>query len=372
VRDPPLVLTEDLRLEPVGSLDELRAEWSELAEQVGDPFATWDWAAAWCRHLLGARPLYVLACRRPGGQLAGILPLYQAARRPLRVMRFVGAGPADRQGPICLPADRGAVARALRRALDDGLRSDVLLAERLPGEAGWSALLGGRLLRREASPLLSIDGRSFDELLRSRSANFRQQARARERRLGRRFDLRFRLADDQARLSDDFAALVALHAARWSAGGSEAFSGAARDFHADFAERALRNGWLRLWFLELDGRPAAAWYGFRYGGAEWFYQSGRDPQHDRDSVGFVLMTHTVREAAHDGIRTFHLLRGDDPYKARFAGADPGLETLAIGRGARGRAAAAAGALALAVPPGPRKLVRRLSVVRKITHHSEKL
>jgi dTDP-4-amino-4,6-dideoxygalactose transaminase len=352
---------QELRLEPIGELERAREEWTELAEQVGDPFATWEWAATWCRHLLGTKPLHILACRRPNGRLAGILPLYESTRRPLRIMRFLGTGPADRQGPICLPADRGGVARALTRALRDGLRCDVLLGERLPGDAGWSALLGGRPLLRESSPLINIAGRSFDDLLSSRSANFRQQARARERRLAASFDVRFRLADDPARLGEDFAALVDLHAARWSGGNSDTFSGRYRAFHAEFAALALDNGWLRLWFLELDRRPVAAWHGFRYGDADWFYQAGRDPRYDRHSVGFVLMAHTVREAARDGMRTFHLLRGDEPYKARFAGSDPGLETLGIGRAVGGTAAVAAGALALALPPGPRRVVSKLAL-----------
>ncbi len=354
-RRPP-----ELRLEPLGPPQAARAEWTALAAQVGDPFATWEWAVTWCRHLLGGRPLHVVACRDAVGRLAGILPLYEAAARPLRLLRFLGSGPADRQGPICLPTDRAAVGRALRRALDRELRCDLLLAERLPGEAAWSARLGGRMLRREASPALALGGRSFDELLRSRSANFRQQVRARERRLATRFALRFRLADDPDRLPADLATLRALHAARWGADGSDAFAGTRAAFHAEFAERALDAGWLRLWFLELDGRPVAAWHGFRYGDADWFYQAGRDPAHDRDAVGFVLMAHALREAAADGVAAFHLLRGDEPYKARFAGADAGLETVAVGRAAPGRAAAGTAALALALPARGRRVIARLA------------
>ena len=136
-----------------------------------------------------------------------------------------------------------------------------------------------------------------------------------------RFSVNYRLAEDAGRLHDDLATLRQLHAARWTEGDSEAFSGARRDFHEEFAAYAQRKGWLRLWFLELDGRPVAAWHGFRYGGADWFYQAGRNPRYDDLSVGFALMAHTVREAARDGMHTYHLLRGDDAYKARFADAD---------------------------------------------------
>jgi hypothetical protein len=58
----------------------------------------------------------------------------------------------------------------------------------------------------------------------------------------------------------------------------------------------LREGWLQLWFLELDGTPRAAWYGFRFGQVESYHQSGRDPASARSSIGFVLLAHAIREA----------------------------------------------------------------------------
>lgn len=347
---------EKLRIEPIASLDAARGEWTELSERTGDPFATWEWADTWCRHFLAGRPLHLAACRRSDGRLAGILPLYESARGPLHMLRFLGSGPADRQGPICSAADSADVARALRRLLAGG-HCDLLLAERLPGDVGWGRLLGAVTLRREASPVLRIDGRSWDELLAARSANFRQQVRARERRLTREFSVSFRLANDPERLPSDLNTLAALHSARWQAGGSDALSGPLRAFHEDFAALALSSEWLRLWFLELDGRPVAAWYGFRYGGGDWFYQAGREPRHEQLSVGFVLMAHTIREAARDGMRTYHLLRGDEPYKARFANEDPGIETVGLARDYKGRAAVAGASGAARLPAGRRALAR---------------
>src|SRR5439155_17070455 len=109
-------------------------------------------------------------------------------------------------------------------------------------------------------------------------------------------------------------------------------------FHREFAQVALDRGWLRLWILELDGRPAAAWYGFRFGGVETYYQSGRDPAADRLAVGFVLLVQTIRAALKDGIREYRFGRGAESYKYRFASEDPGLETVAVATRPLGRAA----------------------------------
>src|SRR5439155_1798028 len=140
-----------------------------------------------------------------------------------------------------------------------------------------------------AAPLLRWTS-GWDEFLGSRSANLRQQVGRRERHLRREHRVRFRLTDPDL-LEGDLDTLFRLHRAirPRSDFGPEAF-------HRDFAAVALERGWLRLWILELDNRPAAAWYGFRIGGVETYYQAGRDPSLDPLSVGFVLLTHTIRVA----------------------------------------------------------------------------
>jgi CelD/BcsL family acetyltransferase involved in cellulose biosynthesis len=258
-------------------------------------------------------------------------PLVRERIGPLRLLRFSGHGPGDENGPVCAPADRAAAVGALQELLGR-LRHDVFVGEQLPPWAGV-----GRVLSREASPLVRIDGRSWDELLAARSRNFREQARGRERRLGREHDLRFRLSD-RSRLEHDLDTLFRLHRARWD--GADTSFGSREAFHRAFAAVACERGWLRLWLLELDGSAVAAWLGFRFAGTDSYYQLGRDPAWDRASVGFVLLAHTIREAAADGRREYRFLRGDEAYKHRFADADDGLVTVGSGHGAIGRGALA--------------------------------
>jgi CelD/BcsL family acetyltransferase involved in cellulose biosynthesis len=348
-----------VRLEPIADLEAARDDWTRLGEESGNLFSTWEWASVWWRHLGAGRPLHLTAALDDSGAVVAILPFYLARARPLRMLRFVGHGPADRLVPVCAPGDRSLAAGALRQALDGRLAGwHVAVADRLPGEDGWPELLGQRAMRTEASPALVTEGRDWDAFLASRSKNFREQARRRERKLGKAYELSYRLTRDRDDLDRDYATLVRLHRERWGEE-SGSFAGAREALHLDFARAALGRGWLRLWTLELDGRPAAAWLGFRFGGAEWYYQAGRDPVLEREAVGFVLMAHTVREALNDGVSEYRLLLGGEAYKDRFATADPGLETVVWARGARGRAARAAARAALAAPPGLRRRLRWL-------------
>ncbi len=339
-------------LEWFDHVDPARGDWDRLATASGNVFATWLWASRWWHHYGRGGRLLLAALRRPGGERRALLPLVVWRDGPVRVARFLGYGTADELGPVCAPRDRPAAARAVRRVLADA-DVDVLLGEHLPARDGWAAMLGGgAVLRREGFPLLRAP-EGWAGYLPTRSSHFRHKIAGLERRLGRHRDLRYRLADDPARLDQDLDRLFDLHRARW-ARGSEFL--AHEEFHRDMAQAAFHQGWLRLWFLELDGVAVAAWYGFRFAGVESHFQSGRDPRLERESPGTLLLAHTIKAALDDGVTEYRFLRGGEAYKQRFATDDPGLETVAIARGALGRSALA-GVRAVDAVPQLRRLLR---------------
>jgi CelD/BcsL family acetyltransferase involved in cellulose biosynthesis len=280
-----------------------------------------------------------------------VLPLYLWATRPLRVLRFIGHGAGDQLGPVHAPGDREAAAALARQALAT-LGWDVFVGEQLPARALWSDLLGSRVIRREGSPVLAAPAGGWPAYLAGRSANFRQQLGRRERNLARRHQVGLRLVQDPGQLPGAMDTLFALHRLRW---GEDSGFLPREPFHREFAAVALARGWLRLWLLELDGRPAAAWYGLRFGGVEHYYQSGRDPAFDSLSAAFVLLAHTIRSAFDDGVSEYRFGRGQDPYKYRFTDQDPGLETIASTKGPA--AGAALGAAVRAYPLAKRRIGR---------------
>ncbi|MGZ4187441.1 MAG: GNAT family N-acetyltransferase [Solirubrobacteraceae bacterium] len=344
-----------LVVESLGDARGLRARWQELASGSHNVFSTWEWASVWWRHFGSGRMLEVSSVLDAGGRTIALLPLTRERRGPFRIVRFAGNRVADELGPVCAPADRVAATASLR---DAGDGADVLIAERVRSD--WPPrLLGGRILSEDDSPVISLAAEGdWEAYLRARSANFRQQVRRRERKLQRSLDVRFRLANDPARLDADVDALVALHRARWGAQ-SSSFDGARESFHREFASVALERGWLRLWLAESDGVPVAAWYGFRFAGVESYYQSGRDPQWDRHGVGAGILEHSIREAFADGMHEYRLLRGDESYKRRYATAPGTVVTVALPGTARGRALVA-GVERIAVRPRGRRLVSRFA------------
>jgi CelD/BcsL family acetyltransferase involved in cellulose biosynthesis len=324
------------RAEPAAaSLDALRNDWNAMAERAQNVFGTWEWASAWWRHFGNDAEAFWIRCRGADGKTFAIVPLCLRRTASLRVVRLVGHGPADELGPLCAPGDRAATAAMLPPVLADA-RADAFVAETLRREDKWAAHLNATVRAEEPSPLLQLGG-AWDEFLSSRSSNFRQQVRRRERAL-RAHGLHYRLSDDQARLERDLDLLFALHAQRWGGEGSDFMRHAA--FHREFAALAFERGWLRLWFLELNGREVAAWYGLRFGKVDWYYQAGRDRAWDRFAVGFVLLAHSLREAIADGMREYRFGRGDEEYKHRFTDDAGVVETAVLPASFKGRVAVA--------------------------------
>jgi len=317
-----------LKIERIG-LDDLVDERRALASRVGNVFATPEFLHTWWCHFGAGRQLELRAVTGSDGALAGVLPLYRW--RP-GALRFIGHGGGDALGPVATSEARDEVARAVRAL------PGLVVCEHV--SPAWASAMGVEVVLEEGSPVLPVnEHESWDAYLGSRSSNFRQQVRSRTRRLERDYDVRVRLADEST-LEGDLDTLFRLHRARWD---RPSTFGSREAFHRDFARVGLERGWTRLMILEVEGTPAAAWYGFRFGDAGSYYQSGRDPARTADSVGLVLLAHTVRAAFEDGRAEYRFLRGDEPYKYRFADDRSHVVSGIAGRGA---APAAAGLRAL--------------------------
>jgi CelD/BcsL family acetyltransferase involved in cellulose biosynthesis len=343
-------------LEPIDHMAAARPLWTDLAERSGNVFATWEWADAWWRHFGDDAGPVLYSCLREGEPFA-IVPLCRQRRGPIGLLRFIGHGVGDVLGPICAPAD----ATAAMTAMIAGLRRQeprwtALLAERLPGET--AAVLGGVELNSEANPSLVIET-SWDEYMKAASKNMREKVRRNTKKIERDHTLSFELCERVDQVEPMMRTLFDLHGMRWGKGGTSFGRDTVIPFHLDFAATAQEKGWLRLWEMRIDGEPAAAWYGFRFGDVEAYYQSGRDPRFDRFSVGFLMLTRTIQAAFDDGLSAYGFLRGNESYKDRFATSTDALKTVGVGHGAGGRGAVGAGALALQLPVVRDRLIEAL-------------
>jgi CelD/BcsL family acetyltransferase involved in cellulose biosynthesis len=324
-----------LQLEVVDNIEDfagLRDEWNGLlARSDADTlFLTWEWLYTWWRHLRGNLRLHLVLLRQ-GEELVAAAPL---AVRPGRLGGLLGRGSLEFLATGIVGSDyldvivrRGREAEALRLLAEHvaALRQGIDLRQLdVAGSAAGRlvAALRGRSWRTtstagEVCPYLSLAGHSWDSLLGSLGPEHRYNIKRRLRQLRERADVHFERVDSEERRAVALKILLDLHLKRWAErGGSDAFdSEGVMAFHEELSRLALAQGWLRLYVLWLDGEPAAALYGFRYGGSFSYYQCGFDPRFSRWSVGLVTLALAVRQALDEEVSEFDLLHGNESYKS---------------------------------------------------------
>ena len=102
-------------------------------------------------------------------------------------------------------------------------------------------------------------------------------------------------------------------------------------FFQRVTNRMAQLGLLKLFFMEIDGRPVATSLCFDYAHTRLLYNSGYDPDYGYYSVGLLLNALCLREAIEQGLGFFDFLRGAEPYKHHLGGRERKLYQMVVKR-----------------------------------------
>jgi glycosyltransferase involved in cell wall biosynthesis/CelD/BcsL family acetyltransferase involved in cellulose biosynthesis len=340
--------------------EKLKYEWDELVEQSAAPclFLTWEWLHTWWKHQAERRQLRIVTVR-DGEQLIAIAPLCVKPARPSRLMPFrvleflgVGSVGSDYLDLIVRRGHEDVALSAVAAYLTDA--GSLLEMVRVRPSASMSSALAERLGQRgwfvsqatsDVCPYIELTGQTWESYLATLGSGHRYNFRRQWRTVDKTHAAQLSAVASEPERQEALAALFDLHDRRWGSRTTAFSTAELRAFHEEFTRLALARGWLRLFVLRLDGQPAAALYGFRYGPTFYFYQSGFDPQFARLSVGLVTIGLTIRHAIEEGAAEYDLLHGDERYKFLWAHASRALARLELYppglRGALGRRAVGA-------------------------------
>lgn len=329
------MLTVDAVRDTVG-FEALKGEWNELLEAsaCNSLFLTWEWLFTWWKHLPGGKLLHLIIVRSEG-ELVAIAPLAlrpcQLSRLlPFRAMEFLGTGSvgSDDLDIIVRHGKEREALQALAGYLAE-LQVMVDLSHVVDGASRHAVDLASRLKRHgwvpfrttvNSCPFINLSGHCWESYLSTLGKSHRENLRRRLKELPKRFDVRLEEVRTEEQRRQAMPVLLALHCMRWRGrGGSKALhTPPLVSFHEELSRSALQRGWLRLYVLQLDGKPAAAIYGFRYNDIFYFYQAGFDPGFARYSVGLVTLGLTIKNAIEEGIGKYDLLQGQERYKYLWA------------------------------------------------------
>ncbi len=307
-------------------------EWRAQAVAAGSIFVTPEWAEAWFE-IYGNDFAPSIRYVTVDGRLVAVLPLMQGANGHLR---FVGDGAGDVFAPLVA---QDAPVESLEVLLSTLVThpGKLLILTNVERDARWRQPLRpdrnqvALADRRTVLPYLDLTGLDWPGYLASRSANFRSQLGRKRRALEKAHEVTWRLSENPGDLDRDLEVLFDLHDRRWEQRGSSTASSARmRSFLSSVCSRSLSNGWLRLWTLELDGAPVAAWLGWRVGYRYAYYLAGFDPARGDQSPGLLLLARTIEASIEEGASEYDFLLGNEPYKSRFANAAREVETEILG------------------------------------------
>lgn len=311
--------------------------WDAL--QSPTPFMSWAWHRAWTEAAPDAAASFGLLARSEDGSLDALLPL---ARRRTLFHRVPVTGLTWAIGDLGCPdyldvlARPGAELSGLVAQLES-LDWQVIVLSNLAPDAPnarrlCAALIDrGHTIHREPlwpCPYLDLMD-DWERYLAGLTKSRRQALRYMDRSLRRRHAVTITDYNGD-RIEQGWRHLVDLHQRRWTSPGALS-DPAIQQLHLRFATELSKRGELWLTTLDLDGMPAAAWYGFTSGDTVYFYQCGRDPRWEKESVGQVLIAAMIRRAMERGFKRFDFLRGNDAYKQHWTSSARITEEITIFR-----------------------------------------
>ncbi|MEE9285892.1 MAG: GNAT family N-acetyltransferase [Dehalococcoidia bacterium] len=315
------------------TFDSLEVEWRELAAKTATPsvFGTVAWQRAWWVSCRSAEDLALLAFRT-GGDVRGIAPLMRSGETTRFIAYsdlcdhhdfLVQAGAEAEFYPAFLDTVEAAGWTALEF---DGLVEGSPTLELLPALArqrGWRV----EQTLDEVSPVNLVPS-TWEAYLHGLGKKDRHELRRKLRRLSAAGEV----SCYDASRSDDLAHHLAVFLEMFKASREEkaAFLTASREqFFYRLADAMAGEGYLRLYFLELDGEKVAASLCFDYEGQMYLYNSGYNTKYASLSVGIVLKVLCIKEAIEQGRSRFHFLRGAESYKYHIGAQDCQLYRLVM-------------------------------------------
>ena len=318
-------ITDALLLEPA---------WRQLT--APHPFLTWDWLSCWWDHFLADGQLLILVGTDERDRVVGIAPFWiQASPLRGRVVQFLGSGKAcsDHMSMLTATGQEAAFATACGAWLGQANESarpthhwDYI--QWIGCDAADPAMhqltttlsaQGHQVTRSPGQPCYFLDlSAGWPAYLQSRSNSTRRLIKRLESQLGEPVvEVHvYTTADELAEHWDTFKRLHQLRHCRGNDTGCFGHRGF-EDFLRDATLRLAAHSAVQLVIVTVDGVAVSAAYNFELAGRLFNYQSGMDPAYADLRPGFLALVAVLRDIDRRQLDGLDLLRGDEPYKARW-------------------------------------------------------
>jgi CelD/BcsL family acetyltransferase involved in cellulose biosynthesis len=317
-------------------LEAIRPAWEKILQssETLTVFSTLEWLGAWWKAFAKDKELVAPVFLNSDDEIVGVVPLYaDLVETPLpfrvRRLRFVGDGSEDSDNLdlIIRAGYETSCAHAFLSWLKSNPDWNICELNTLPLNSAAIPSLVSDLKRRRWTLRRLKNPRTTISLPETWESYLEQTISKKEKtkigyytnRLKKRFQVSITKCNDARELPASLATLFELHQKRWQMkGGPGAFASVERcNLYYKMAPSLLARGWLEFWVLQLDGRPVAAQYGFRYRNSVYSMQEGFDPEYSSERVGYVLRAQVLKALIGQGVRQYDFLGGEEASKSRW-------------------------------------------------------
>ncbi len=320
-------------------LQAYRQAWDELAVVTRRPYCSPAWVLSWWQHVRPPQAALRTVVVLDGNDLVGVAPIFaDLGVGGIVRHRLIGSSRRDFLVAPELEEEATDVVAGVLGASEPS--PDVFMLEGVPTDRRWPQLLTQRWPARrmtlhrqftQLAPIVSLNGRTYEEWLGSKSRNFRQGMRRRLRQL-EVAGARISLTRDDSELSADLEAFARLHHQRWAArGGSGVLDERVQRMLEDCSRALIGQLRFRLWSIKAGDETISSHIFLSAGGETTYWLGGFDEQWGRLQPGIVTILAAIQHAFSVGDRRMDLGVGGQAYKYRFSDAEDHLDSTLLVR-----------------------------------------
>lgn len=307
---------------------DLSAAWNTLVLEMENPevFFTFQWALAASRGFQQHLSTLLLLVY-DFDELAGVAALAVDPRAP-RAAFFLTSSTADYCDIVSTPGNRKAVILAVLEEIQELGLSDLVLAnvpansatlEELPAVAGSRRFYVTSRAAYSCGVVQMGDDDQREGVLRDLAGKSREKRAL--KRLTNLGTVKVIHLTEPEEIGASLESIVSAQISRFLASNrvSPLVGPERRAFLQQLSDLLSESGWLKISQLEIDGKPVAWNYGFRFGGSWFWYLPTFEMEYAHVSPGSCLLRLLVEEGAKDtSLRWLDLGLGEESYKDRYA------------------------------------------------------
>lgn len=318
-----------------GDFSSLETVWDELlsATTTGHVFFTPQWQRSWWQ-AFGSNSELLLLSFQWDTEVAGVVPLMRNGHR----ISFIGSSDVcDYMDFIIRPGQEVAVLSQLLDYLEPIDWKSIELQSLLPDSIALIhfaplAMQKGyqvEITQEDVSPQLVLP-KSWEEYLSLLTRKDRHELRRKLRRLSH-VQYLYYVVKDIERLPQDLEDFFRLFA-QGNDDKKEFMTDQMSGFFKAMVTSMAAEGYLRLTFLEVEGKRVASTICFDCWDHFHLYNSGYDPGYASLSAGLLCKAFCIRDGILEGKRHFDFLRGAEHYKYHLGGQDVPIYRCVISKG----------------------------------------